>query len=168
MARRLLGPHPDCSEADRSAPVHSLRGLRVRCREWGTGGAHRSDWTGQLLVRGSAADVARPPWRCFDQMIAQVRAGVANYPYPDTYSPWPGPNGTPSSPHPRTGMPRWRSSGVATVAAIVSGLAPGIYADTVMVGYSTCGRGATGRRKKQKARRVPRRSSAAWLQPAER
>ena len=31
-------------------------------------------------------------------------------------------------------MPRWRSSGVATVAAIVSGLAPGILADTEMVG----------------------------------
>ena len=30
--------------------------------------------------------------------------------------------------------PRWRSSGVATVAAIVSGLAPGMIADTVMVG----------------------------------
>jgi hypothetical protein len=31
-------------------------------------------------------------------------------------------------------MPRWRSSGVATVAAIVSELAPGIVADTEMVG----------------------------------
>jgi hypothetical protein len=31
-------------------------------------------------------------------------------------------------------MPRWRSSGVATVAAIVAGLAPGIFALTVMVG----------------------------------
>jgi hypothetical protein len=30
--------------------------------------------------------------------------------------------------------PRWRSSGVATVAAIVAGLAPGILALTVMVG----------------------------------
>jgi hypothetical protein len=31
-------------------------------------------------------------------------------------------------------MPRWRSSGVATVAAIVLGLAPGIDAVTKMVG----------------------------------
>ena len=40
--------------------------------------------------------------------------------------------------------PRWRSSGVATVVAIVSGLAPGIVACTEMVGKSTCGSGATG------------------------
>ena len=40
--------------------------------------------------------------------------------------------------------PRWRSSGVATVVAIVSGLAPGICAYTEMVGKSTCGSGATG------------------------
>ena len=41
-------------------------------------------------------------------------------------------------------IPRWRSSGVATVVAIVSGLAPGIVADTEIVGKSTCGSGATG------------------------
>jgi len=41
-------------------------------------------------------------------------------------------------------MPRWRSSGVATVVAIVSGLAPGIVANTEIVGKSTCGNGATG------------------------
>src|SRR5271169_802732 len=40
--------------------------------------------------------------------------------------------------------PRWRSSGVATVVAIVSGLAPGIVALTEIVGKSTCGSGATG------------------------
>ena len=37
-----------------------------------------------------------------DQMIAQVRAGVENYPYPNTYSPWPGPNSNtflPTSPN---------------------------------------------------------------------
>jgi hypothetical protein len=27
-----------------------------------------------------------------DEMIAQVRAAAANYPYPNTYRPWPGPN----------------------------------------------------------------------------
>src|SRR5512140_3974060 len=37
-----------------------------------------------------------------------------------------------------------RSSGVATVAAIVSGLAPGSDAVTWMVGKSTVGRSATG------------------------
>ena len=48
-------------------------------------------------------------------------------------------------------VPRWRSKGVATVAAITSGLAPGIEASTTMVGKSTCGSGATGRRKKATA-----------------
>ena len=28
-----------------------------------------------------------------DEMILQVRAAVASYPYPNTYRPWPGPNG---------------------------------------------------------------------------
>ena len=40
--------------------------------------------------------------------------------------------------------PMARSSGVATVAAITSGLAPGRFAETEMVGMSTCGNGATG------------------------
>jgi hypothetical protein len=38
------------------------------------------------------------------------------------------------------------SSGCATAEAMVSGLAPGRLADTVMVGKSTCGNAATGRR----------------------
>ena len=38
-----------------------------------------------------------------------------------------------------------RSSGVATAEAMVSGLAPGRFANTLMVGKSTCGSGATGR-----------------------
>src|SRR5215467_6525230 len=55
-------------------------------------------------------------------------------------------------------MPRWRSSGVATVVAIVSGLAPGIVAYTEIVGKSTCGRGATGsfRYAKKPASAMPR------------
>src|SRR5208283_1895366 len=40
--------------------------------------------------------------------------------------------------------PSERSKGVATVAAIVSGLAPGKEAETDMVGKSTCGSAATG------------------------
>ena len=40
--------------------------------------------------------------------------------------------------------PNWRSSGVATAEAMVSGLAPGNPAETLMVGNSTSGRGATG------------------------
>ena len=40
--------------------------------------------------------------------------------------------------------PSERSSGVATVAAIVSGLAPGRPACTEIVGKSTCGSGETG------------------------
>src|SRR5579872_3893676 len=40
--------------------------------------------------------------------------------------------------------PNWRSSGVATDEAIVSGLAPGKPALTEMVGKSTCGSGETG------------------------
>jgi hypothetical protein len=38
----------------------------------------------------------------------------------------------------------WRSSGVATAEAMVSGLAPGRFADTCIVGKSTCGSGETG------------------------
>ena len=38
--------------------------------------------------------------------------------------------------------------GVATLDAIVSGLAPGSCAETEMAGKSTCGSGATGRAKK--------------------
>ncbi len=40
-----------------------------------------------------------------------------------------------------------RSNGVATEAAMVSGLAPGSDALTRMVGNSTCGSGATGRKR---------------------
>src|SRR5258708_9898879 len=40
--------------------------------------------------------------------------------------------------------PNWRSSGVATDEAIVSGLPPGKFACTWMVGNSTCGNGETG------------------------
>ena len=43
--------------------------------------------------------------------------------------------------------PNWRSRGVATAEAIVSGLAPGKPAPTEMVGKSTCGSGATGRKR---------------------
>src|SRR5436853_7818053 len=41
--------------------------------------------------------------------------------------------------------PNWRSRGVATADAIVSGLAPGSAAETWIVGNSTCGSGETGR-----------------------
>src|SRR5580704_4184669 len=40
--------------------------------------------------------------------------------------------------------PNWRSSGVATEEAMISGLAPGKLAATEMVGKSTCGRAETG------------------------
>src|SRR5580692_1822822 len=40
--------------------------------------------------------------------------------------------------------PNWRSNGVATDDAIVSGLAPGRLACTDIVGKSTCGSGETG------------------------
>ena len=42
--------------------------------------------------------------------------------------------------------PNCRSSGAVTMAAIVSGLAPGKRVVICMVGKSTCGRGETGRR----------------------
>src|SRR5690242_15732807 len=47
--------------------------------------------------------------------------------------------------------PNWRSRGVATAEAMVSGLAPGRFAPTAMVGKSICGRGATGRNRKATA-----------------
>ena len=40
--------------------------------------------------------------------------------------------------------PNWRSSGVATEEAMMSGLAPGSEAATAMVGKSTCGSGRNG------------------------
>ncbi len=42
--------------------------------------------------------------------------------------------------------PRWRSSGAAMEVAMVSGSAPGRPANTTMVGMSTEGSGATGRK----------------------
>ena len=51
--------------------------------------------------------------------------------------------------------PNWRSSGVATEEAMVSGLAPGRLALTEMVGKSTCGSGDD--RQKWKATRRPER-----------
>ncbi len=47
--------------------------------------------------------------------------------------------------------PSARSSGVATVAAMVSGLAPGSDACTEIVGKSTCGSGETGSRRNASA-----------------
>ncbi len=44
--------------------------------------------------------------------------------------------------------PNCRSRGVATLDAMVSGLAPGRLAFTLMVGKSTCGRGETGNNRK--------------------
>src|SRR5579863_5314696 len=43
--------------------------------------------------------------------------------------------------------PNWRSRGVATADAMISGLAPGSDAETLMVGKSTCGNGDTGNRR---------------------
>src|SRR6202035_6067116 len=47
--------------------------------------------------------------------------------------------------------PNWRSKGVATEEAMVSGLAPGRLALTWMVGNSTCGSGETGREREAMA-----------------
>ena len=44
--------------------------------------------------------------------------------------------------------PSWRSSGVATEDAMVSGPAPASVAVTCTVGKSTCGNGATGKSRK--------------------
>ena len=54
--------------------------------------------------------------------------------------------------------PNWRSSGVATAEAMVSGLAPGRPAETETTGNSTCGSGATGRKLNA---RIPAISNAA-------
>src|SRR5438477_10632448 len=42
----------------------------------------------------------------------------------------------------------WRSNGAATALAMISGLAPGKFAETLIVGKSTCGKGAVGSCKK--------------------
>src|SRR5262249_25096204 len=54
--------------------------------------------------------------------------------------------------------PNMRSRGVATADAITSGLAPGRLAKALIVGYSTCGIGATGRNMKATP---PAKASAA-------
>ena len=54
--------------------------------------------------------------------------------------------------------PNMRSSGVATAEAMVSGLAPGKLADTVMVGYSTSG--ACARREGQGKASAPNSNKA--------
>jgi hypothetical protein len=56
--------------------------------------------------------------------------------------------------------PNIRSSGVATAVAIVSALAPGRFANTVMVGYSTSGRRAMGESEGPIHRRVASPCSA--------
>ena len=54
--------------------------------------------------------------------------------------------------------PNCRSSGVATDEAMISGLAPGKLACTLIVGKSICGSGATGRTRNA---RIPARAIAA-------
>ena len=51
-----------------------------------------------------------------------------------------------------------RSSGAATALAMMSGLAPGKFAETLIVGKSTCGNGAVGNCKKATK---PARATAA-------
>jgi len=68
------------------------------------------DGAGQLLVRGRAADPARPPRRGCQWMFAQVRDAIASYPYPNTYVPGPGPTAIPSSRTSPGKSPTWRSS----------------------------------------------------------
>src|SRR5208283_890177 len=48
-------------------------------------------------------------------------------------------------------LPNWRSRGVATEEAMISGLAPGRPAPTEIVGKSTCGSGETGNSRKATA-----------------
>src|SRR5271157_5619019 len=48
-------------------------------------------------------------------------------------------------------LPNWRSRGVATEEAMISGLAPGKPAPTEIVGKSTCGSGDTGNSRKATA-----------------
>ena len=48
-------------------------------------------------------------------------------------------------------LPNWRSKGVATEEAMISGLAPGKLAPTEIVGKSTCGSGETGNSRKATA-----------------
>jgi uncharacterized protein DUF3750 len=91
MARHFLGPDLHRRAAYRRAPLHALRGPGIRCRERRAGGAYRPGpdnyWFGarpHILLDRRAPGV--------DEMIARVRGAVADYPYPDTYRPRPGPN----------------------------------------------------------------------------
>src|SRR6266850_5129458 len=70
--------------------------------------------------------------------------------------------------------PNWRSSGVATAEAMVSGLAPGNEALTDMLGNSTGGSGETGRKKYASAPAMPSASVSSvvatgrWMKGVER
>jgi hypothetical protein len=64
--------------------------------------------------------------------------------------------------------PNCRSSGVAIEDAMMSGLAPGSEAATVMVGKSTCGSGDTGSTMNAMAPASATAMSAAWWRPAVR
>ena len=92
MAGHLLGSYLDRGEADCGTAIYALRGPRVWCCQRRSGGAHRPDGARQLLVRRPATHLARPSRRGVDEIIEQVRAAVASYPYPNTYRAWPGPN----------------------------------------------------------------------------
>ncbi len=63
--------------------------------------------------------------------------------------------------------PRWRSKGVATVAAMTSGLAPGRLRGNED-GRNIDARQGRDRQQRERRRRrtAPRRASAAWLRPA--
>ena len=90
--RGLLSVHTWIAVKPTGAPRFTrLRGPGVWCCERGAGGADRPDGTGQLLVRGSAADLARPPRRgCRrDDRAGARRGGWLSL---SQYRPWPGPN----------------------------------------------------------------------------
>ena len=61
--RGLFSVHTWIAVKPAGAPRFTRYEVLGWCRERGTGGTDRPDGTGQLLVRGSAADLARPPRR---------------------------------------------------------------------------------------------------------
>ena len=68
-------------------------------------------WPEILLDRGGAG---------VDESIGQVCAAVANYPYPNTYRPWPGPNSNTFLVHIARRSPSWRSASLRVRSVRIS------------------------------------------------
>ncbi len=94
VARRFRGPYLDRGQARRRRPLHALRSHRLERaarRQRGVGlrfpGARR-----RVVRRGAAPGPRGSRRHRRNRHRRGCRQAVASYPYPDTYTAWPGPN----------------------------------------------------------------------------